>query len=167
MSCAHIFATHTTDFPPTAFVIKAAISCMAGCRRCSDPSLKCQNFAIRKPSASNSAPLALEVWRGQVGRREREEREPCVRGSLVWLIGTITDNIGEVGRKLVTVLFLVICSDKSLARPTVNTGWTTACVSKREISCRRGREKDSRPKHQFREHKHTGNHLQLKTLEHA
>ena len=28
--------------------------------------------------------------------------------------------MGEVGRKLVTVLFLVICSDKSLARPTVS-----------------------------------------------
>lgn len=54
---------------------------MAGCRRCSDPSVACQSFAIRKPSARNSAPLALEVWRGQVGGREgeKEERALCAR----------------------------------------------------------------------------------------
>lgn len=37
--------------------------------------------------------------------------------------------MGEVGRELVTVLFLVICSDKSLAGATVNA---SVCVGERE-----------------------------------
>lgn len=62
---------------------------MAGCRRWSDPSAACYSIAIRKPSAGNSAPLALKVERGHVrGRGEEEEREyvhVCVSvGEVVW-----------------------------------------------------------------------------------
>lgn len=62
---------------------------MAGCRRWSDPSAACYSIAIRKPSAGNSAPLALKVERGHVrGRGEREEREyvhVCVSAwEVVW-----------------------------------------------------------------------------------
>lgn len=76
MSSAHTKRWFLALQPPTAFVIKATISCMAGCRRWSDPSAACYSTAIRKPSAGNSAPLALKVERGHVGGRgEQEEGE--------------------------------------------------------------------------------------------
>lgn len=72
-----------TDFlccnPLTASVINTAMSCKAGCRRCSDPSVECRSFAIRKPSASNSAPLAIGVWRGQHKESEGGEKALCSR----------------------------------------------------------------------------------------
>lgn len=118
--------TCTTHWRPahqhlTALVIKAAMSCMADCSRCGDPSAECQPL-------ENHLQATVLHWHKQSGkgRAEKEgmseratqiERErargPCVLGSLLWLIWTITDNKGEVGRELVTILFSVICSDKS------------------------------------------------------
>lgn len=53
---------------------------MAGCRRWSDPSAACYSIAIRKPSAGNSAPLALKVERGHVrGRGGARGERICAR----------------------------------------------------------------------------------------
>lgn len=61
--------------------------------------------------------------------------------------------MGEVGRKLHTVLFLVICSDKSLARPSKQG--MGMCVREKRKAFKRGTE--LRANASVEGHKHTGN----------